>query len=219
MSLLYSTDKHNQPGMTASVHQSPIKLATIVSQSNEPPPAAKNTLFKGWILVLQDGSSSTSTSLKWVPKFAVVNKLERTVLLYDYEVNNQQVVANSGVTTTNGVNNGILNNGSVSVLKMDNSVKREAFIQHWRNKSENFENDFNKYLNDGFSKSNSISNRLSNIFHISSSKDTADTLSFEKDFESNADGSDHDRGNNTTNTPFRFAVRLGYTFKCFNIQT
>ncbi len=95
---------------------------------------------------------------------------------------------------------------------MDNSIKREAFIQYWRNKSENFDAEFKKYSQESFTKSSSISNRLSNIFHMS--RDTAESSSFDKDLEWNqtiVDSSDQEkeiRNSNLTtsiSTPFRFA--------------
>lgn len=158
----------------------------------------------------------SNAPLKWIPKFAVLNKLEKTLFLYDYEVSNQQAISKNTYQrlTDEATPSQILpENISVSILKMDNSIKRDAFIQYWRNKSENFDADYNtKYSHEGFTKSSSISNRLSNIFHMS--RDTAESSSFEKELDPNqttaVDSSDQEKERNSnltasSTTPFRFA--------------
>ena len=159
---------------------------------------------------MQDGCSSANSALKWLPKFAVVNKLDKSILLYDYEVSNETVASSFNITKPK-VNAKYPDQGHfdqpLKILKMDNSVKRENFIQYWRNKSENFENEFSKYMNDGFTKSTSISNRLSHIFHMSS-KDSETSIDRDLDFNnSNAEDTENKPQNLTTSTtPFRFAV-------------
>ena len=140
--------------------------------------SAKNTIYKGWILTLQDGSS-TSTNLKWIPKYAVCSRLERTLLLYDCEVSSQQATG--------------------SALRMDGGVRRDQFIQHGRAKSDHFEascggggggghEPLTKYLvNDmsGIAKSTSISNRLSNLLHMASRGGETTTATEQSSFDDN----------------------------------
>lgn len=162
---------------------------------------------------MQDGCSSANSALKWLPKFAVVNKFEKTILLYDYEVSNETVASsftNSKPQSNSQFTDQVHFSQSLKILKMDNSVKRENFIQYWRNKSENFENEFSKYMSDGFTKSTSISNRLSHIFHMSS-KDSETSIDRDHDFNnSNCENieNNNERSQNLTTsaTPFRFAV-------------
>lgn len=169
------------------------------------------------ISLVQDGSS-TSTNLKWIPKYAVCNRLEKTILLYDYEVSNQLACAPFNPKNFTHPNSSapLVDPSQVTFLKMDNSVKRDQFIQHWRNKSDNFDFDSSssKYLvNDmtGIAKSTSISNRLSNIFHISS-REIPDHSSFDKegdnsgnDIDNNGHHESRANGNANLTTPFRLA--------------
>lgn len=147
------------------------------------------------------------------------NRLDKTILLYDYEVSNQLACAPFNPKNFTHPNSSapLVDPSQVTFLKMDNSVKRDQFIQHWRNKSDNFdtgtfESTQSKYLvNDmtGIAKSTSISNRLSNIFHISS-REIPDQSSFDKDGENSGndiDGHESRANGNNTNltTPFRLA--------------
>lgn len=88
-----------------------------------------------------------------MPKFAVVNKQDKSVLLYDYEptnvLNTRQMMSSDlvdGMTTTTTTTMGAadLNSGPTAwcsplIYRLDNSVKKENFINYWRNKSPRFE--------------------------------------------------------------------------------
>ena len=67
---------------------------------------------------------STVDNIKWLPKYMVVNKLDKSALVYDDEE-----VANAAAFGETDAN----------VMRMDNSVRKEMFVNQWRNKSDKFD--------------------------------------------------------------------------------
>ncbi len=65
---------------------------------------------------------STVDNIKWLPKFLVVNKLDKSALIYDDE-------DAASIFVENDMNS----------VRMDNSVRKDMFINQWRNKSEKFD--------------------------------------------------------------------------------
>ena len=112
-------------------------------------------------------STADLNNLKWIPKFAVANKQDKSVLLYDYEPSNDIIASNfeqfsskntsntqSGVLlnineTAQASNNNNNNNQTVSLnYRLDNSIKYEPFLSHWRNKASKF--DIDKNIDDNY---------------------------------------------------------------------
>ena len=111
----------------------------------------------------------------------------------------------------------------VNMLRLDNSIKKESFLNQWRNKCDQFEADFGKYLNESASHQ---SNRLSHIYHHGGGHlfehhlSNRDVESLDK--ESLCSQGVHNENNSaevnlttTSATPaaaFRFAVFLSFFF-------
>ncbi|CAF0849147.1 unnamed protein product [Brachionus calyciflorus] len=129
-----------------------------------------NILYKGWILTYQDlsndipgnlSNNSLVDNLKWVPKFAVISRSDKCVLLYDKEPiteilsNNFQLIhskqfyqhttkekSNSTLpftkTTSSISSNDSISNlncsNDVSTYRLDNSVNNELFVKYWKSK-------------------------------------------------------------------------------------
>ena len=96
---------------------------------------------------------STLENIKWLPKFLVVNKLEKTAYLYD----NEEAASETSSCATN-----------THLIRIDNNILRDTFINQWRNKSDKFESYYlssNKFAN--VNNANSIIQQLKYQHHLS----------------------------------------------------
>jgi hypothetical protein len=93
-------------------------------------------------------------TLKWIPKFTVVNKRNKSILLYDYEPTNEYIKENfnaihqqqqHGVVADDNSEDAQMpsfnNTGKLNdfVYRLDNSIRKELFINYWRNRVTKFE--------------------------------------------------------------------------------
>ena len=90
-----------------------------------------------------------------------MNKCEKSIFLYDYEVSNHTAVSSFKNKHFNAAHIDEQQQ-DVNMLRLDNSIRKESFLNQWRNKCDQFETDFGKYLNEPASH---LSNRLSHIYH------------------------------------------------------
>jgi hypothetical protein len=108
-------------------------------------------------------TQSQIDSLKWVPKFAVLDKTSKSMLLYDYEPTNEYIKENFNAIQTSAANqtssssssstssfdaHNNNNNPSLErknllgndlVYRLDSSIRKELFISYWRNRISKFE--------------------------------------------------------------------------------
>jgi hypothetical protein len=83
-----------------------------------------------------------------LPKYLVINKLDRNALIYDSEL--------ESYTNTN-------NDDDNSLIRIDNGVNKETFINQWRTKSDKFDAFYTIYENN---------NAIQNFHkHFSNSRD------------------------------------------------
>ena len=135
------------------------------------------------------------SSLKWVPKYAIVNKLDKSALLYDYEPTNEIIdthystfVFNNTTNNTNVNVNEVVNSNETELkqiqtemaasYRLDASVKREQFLNFWRNHTTKFDVDkncednyFSFYNYTNFNSLNSQQTSDSYAHHHLSNKD------------------------------------------------
>lgn len=102
-------------------------------------------------------NNSLVESLKWVPKFAVINRETKSFLLYDYEPSNEIISKNfqsiiqfstkkefhdhlSGkqqAFNSNDINQPV---GLISdSFRLDNSPNSELFVKYWKNRIQKFD--------------------------------------------------------------------------------
>lgn len=128
-------------------------------------------------------SNGDFSNLKWVPKYVIVNKLDRSALLYDYEPTNE-IIDNHYSTFVLNNNNSLINNindlnsnendfkifhtNLATCYRLDNSIRQDLFLNYWRNHTTKF--DVDKNSQDNYYSFYNVANFNSNIQHSDSYK-------------------------------------------------
>lgn len=127
-----------------------------------------------------DISTSMSDNLKWIPKFAVISKVDKIILLYDYEPSNEilinnldsvRMAANLGKQGEKQYAETSATSSSSKIdinYRLDNCVRKDMFVSYWRNRLHKF--DLN--LNDSkYDEANSNLNQFTIANHHLSNRD------------------------------------------------
>lgn len=102
-------------------------------------------------------NNSLIDNLKWIPKFAVINRETKSVLLYDYEPSNEVVSNNfrsikqfsnrkesiDHVSVKKHAFNSDDSNQQATIVsdsyRLDNSPNSELFVKYWKNRIQKFD--------------------------------------------------------------------------------
>lgn len=116
------------------------------------------------------------SNLKWVPKYVIVNKLDKSALLYDYEPTNEIIDNHYSTFVINNINDLNSNENDFKAIytnlatcyRLDNSIRSEQFLNYWRNHTTKF--DVDKNSQDNYYSFYNMTKFNSNIQHSDSYK-------------------------------------------------
>lgn len=76
---------------------------------------------------------------KWQPKFACLSKLDKLMLLYDYEPSNNVILANLSTLATSSLVASTSQMATTTTYRLDNGMKRDLFFNYWKARLNRFE--------------------------------------------------------------------------------